>query len=142
MPDNAAKVKVNANELSASIFDFQKTLASLPGRVSAGCEGEHPDFRDGQVSLALWFNRFGKEWLIKWSAVHASDLEHEGADYKPLTDAPLKIKLAAVKLFPKLIDAIAEAQDNLVEEIADAASAVKRLTSTVKASAKPEAEEK
>ena len=43
-------------------------------------------------------------------------------EYTPLTEVPLKIKIAAVKMFPDLLEAILKSQASLIEDINKAAA--------------------
>jgi hypothetical protein len=121
----AVEVRVAANDLSARIDKFVDYLSKTPGRVEAYAYGDHPDGSDPQFprSLALHFDRAGKGWALEYGVYQDgyNDDPENPVTFKPLAEAPLKFKIAAVKMFPKLLEAIERQQDDVVKEIKEAA---------------------
>jgi hypothetical protein len=118
----SADLRVAANELAERIDKFVEYLGKTPGRVEAYAYGEHPDgIGDPQFprELVLYFTREGKGWGLEYGTYHSgfNDDPDNPVELKRLSEAPLKFKLAAVKMFPKLLDAIERQQDNTVKEI-------------------------
>ena len=122
----AANVRTAAPSLSERIEQFAEYLSKMPGRIEAYCYGSHPEADSpeaaARMSLVLRFFREGKAWMLSYGTYHEghSDDPENPVNYKPLDDAPLKIKLAAVRMFPDLLAAIDKSQDELVKEITDA----------------------
>ena len=82
--------------------------------------GNHPDHGfDPEYSLAIRLHRLDKTWILSWSchSIYHNDQLGEKMDWQPLKEAPLKIKIAAVKIFPNLLEAIEKSQIQLAEEI-------------------------
>lgn len=120
----AARVRVVANDLSVRIDKFVDYLSKAPGRVEAYAHGDHPDGngdRQFPRSLVLHFTREGKGWMLEYGTFQDgyNDDPENPVTMKPLGEAPLKFKIAAVKMFPKLLEAIERKQDEVVEEIED-----------------------
>jgi hypothetical protein len=126
--EKSKSVRDFATELSNRIVEFQDYLAHLPGRVEATTSGLHPDndIHDdahdamGDYYLIIALRRHGKEWVLETAEGYADD--DRPWDWKPLHEASLKVKIAAVKLFPDLLQAIETSQDRLVAEIMQAMS--------------------
>lgn len=124
----ALDVRTSANELSKRIEKFQEFLGKLPGRVETEFYGSHPDattpYEDSQLSLVLRLHREGKSWILSYGSFHEQfhNDPDESVTFAPLMDAPLRIKIAAVKIFPNMLAAIEKSQDKLVSEIQYAVS--------------------
>ena len=126
--EKSKSVRDFATELSSRIVEFQDYLANLPGRVEAYAWGRHPDADDndedqqafGPLQLGLFLHREGKDWVLSCGENHAAD--DSPVKWKPLHEASLKVKIAAIKLFPDLLHAIETSQDELVAEIMQAMS--------------------
>jgi len=101
-----------ANQLMIRIVGFQNHLNTIPGRVDAICTGPHPD----HGLLVLKWHRDGSSWIISYSQSTSDNLA-DHIVYTPLKDAPLKIKIAAVRLFPKMLEATEKSQLDKVDEI-------------------------
>lgn len=118
----SASVREAAESLDSRIRQFEKYLSQVPGRVETFHFGNHPDNDPNDqwtLQLVLKFHRDGKEWKLACGSYH----EHyngnfeEPVQYKPLVEAPLKIKVAALKMFPDLLESIEKQQDTVVEAI-------------------------
>jgi len=123
---NATAVRNAATGLSECIEEFQTYLSKLPGRVEAECFGVHPDAESLEqaesMSLVLRFHRDGKGWRLSWGSYYDqyhNDPDHS-VEFKPLDTAPVKIKVAAVKMFPNLLVAIELSNEALVKKIEEA----------------------
>lgn len=122
----AANVRTAATALSERIEEFQEYVTRLPGRVEAVVYGDHPDAMSPDehalLSLVLRFHREGKAWMLSYGTHHeeVNNDPDNPVKYQPLTDAPLRIKLAAVKMFPAMLSAVEKSQDDLVKEIESA----------------------
>lgn len=136
----ATNVRVAATALAARIDKFVDYLAKSPGRVEAYAYGDHPDGSDAQFprSLTLHFHREGKGWALDYGTYQDGyhDDPENPVDYKPLGEAPLKYKIAAVKMFPLLLEAIDREQDSLVKEIEGASSEFDDFYATLPPTAK------
>ena len=140
--EKSKSVRDFATELSDRIVDFRDFLAQLPGRVAATAWGRHPDSDQmteedqlnlGDYSLGLSFDREGKDWALTYTSSHEAD--DMPLEWKPLHEAPLKIKIAAIKLFPDLLSAIETSQDVLVKEISQAITDYDAFAASMKAKA-------
>jgi hypothetical protein len=122
--DHAADVREAAEELTKRIEQFEVYLATIKGRVETMHFGVHPssDGVEDQLELAILLHRKGKDWMLSWSDYHPSYHEQHGMDWQPLKRAPLKIKIAAVRMFPDFLQAIEKSQKRLSEEILEATS--------------------
>jgi len=125
----AERVRQAAAELTKRIEHFQEWLGSVPGRVETDYFGPHPDAKtdeDGAFrSLVIRLHRDGKKWILSFAHFDERHTHEEwGAfsEFKPLADAPLKIKMAAVKHFPNILAAIEKSQVQLVNELNAATS--------------------
>ena len=123
--DQAARVRGAADEITNRIAKFQTYLGSLKGRVDTTHFGTHPDHdlydHQDEVELAVRLHRQEKTWLLSWGNYHPA-YDDRPISWQPLTEAPLKIKIAAVRMFPDLLEAIEKSQIRLAEEIEEATS--------------------
>jgi len=121
--DQAARVREAADEITKRIEQFQTYLGSLKGRVDTTHFGVHPDHDpydpQDQVELAVRLHRQDKAWLLSWGNYHPA-YDDRPINWQPLTEAPLKIKIAAVRMFPDLLEAIEKSQVRLAEAIEEA----------------------
>ncbi|HUT61220.1 MAG TPA: hypothetical protein VNA25_25505 [Phycisphaerae bacterium] len=116
--DNAARVRDAADGMTKRIEQFQVYLGSLRGRVDTTHFGSHPDYGpQDEVDLALRLHRKEKAWVLSWGSYHPIYNDENPMDWQPLTEAPLRIKIAAVGMFPDLLEAIEKTQIRLAEEI-------------------------
>jgi hypothetical protein len=118
----AVNVRTAAEHLTNRIITFESYLGQLPGRVEAFTFGEHPDDDGrGEVNLCLKFTREGKDWKLFWAdyceEYHAPD---SPMDFKPLVDAPLKIKIAAIRMFPDVLVSVEESQVRIIQQLTEA----------------------
>jgi hypothetical protein len=117
--ERAADVKVAAAAFTDQIREFERYLSNMRGRVEAHCWGKHPDEISEENSLFLTFHRPTKEWQIGWARITRDEIDMD-VKITPLVDAPLTVKVAAVKYFPDLLEAIDKSQEKLVEEVVKA----------------------
>jgi len=133
----SVKAKMAANALTERIEQFATLLAQLPGRIETSFYGRWPDAQSAEdaafLSLGLWFHREGREWVLSWAKVddRASYDPENTIGWRPLNDAPLKIKLAAVGMFPDLLGAMEESQDKLIKELEDATNIYDEMVKSV-----------
>ena len=131
----AVTVRDAATTLSDRIKTFEQYLSRIKGRVETLCFGEHPDATTDEeqayLSLCLKYHRDGKDWKISWSRYHESYHQDHAMDFSLLVDAPVKIKIGAIKLFPDLLEAISKSQDRLVKEIEDATEGFDAFAATL-----------
>jgi hypothetical protein len=140
----AESVQNAAAELTARIERFQEFLSRLPGRVETDFYGWHPDAISEDdahnMSLVLRLHREGKDWILS-CGTHHKEAEHLDPFYsvrfRPLDEASIKWKMAAVKQFPDLLQAIEKSQDKFVEELKKVAADYDSFESTLKPSAVP-----
>jgi hypothetical protein len=95
----------------------------MPGRVEAIAQGPHPDTHPQfELFLCIRLYRDGKDWRLSWVTYHdgCDDPEDTHFDWQPLVDAPLKYKMAAVNIFPDLLQSIEKSQAELVSGIRNA----------------------
>lgn len=116
-------IRQEAEKLSSRIEQFEGYLGKLPGRVETICFGRHPDAKTAEdevlLCLALRLHREGKEWILSWASYHEM-FQDEPMKFSRLLDAPLRIKIAAVKMFSDFLLAIEKSQDKIVEELKNA----------------------
>lgn len=102
-----------ANGLSDRIERYEKWLGQLPGRIEVTHWTRHPDSDAEQVDyvFGLKLCRVNKEWVI-W---HASERMEDDSppDWKPLKDAPIRLRAFGIKCFPELLVAIRTKQEEL-----------------------------
>ncbi|MDB5318537.1 MAG: hypothetical protein JWN40_168 [Phycisphaerales bacterium] len=142
----AERVRQAAAELTKRIEHFQEWLGKVPGRVETDYYGDHPNAKDEEdralMSFVIRLNRSGKEWILSY-ATHDERWSHESSgpftEFKPLVDAPLKTKIAAVKMFPNILAAIEKSQIELVSELDAATSEYDAFAATLMAT-HPEAD--
>lgn len=108
-------VKKLASDLSNKIVEFTEILSTLPGRVQV--ELDCKDF-------SLRFDRSGSIWTI--------EVSESGRPWKPLIEASLKTKMAAVNHFADLILAIVEGQKKLIEDLCTSLDTLERIITHVK----------
>ena len=122
--NHAEDVREAAEELTKRIEQFEVYLAAIKGRVDTMHFGVHPsaDGVEDQLELAVRLHRKGKDWILSWSDYHPGYHEEHGMDWQPLKRAPLKIKIAAVRMFPDFLQAIEKSQKRLSEEILESTS--------------------
>lgn len=89
------------NELNEDINQFVAQLASLPNLTETLWSCPDPSGKPG-IYVALRFHRSENTWILSW------DYDDEFKDprdttWKPLTEAPTPIKLAAIAMFPGIL---------------------------------------
>jgi len=140
--DQAARVRGAADEMTKRITEFQTYLGSLKGRVDTTHFGTHPDHDpydpQDQVELAVRLHRQEKTWLLSWGNYHPA-YDDRPINWQPLTEAPLKIKIAAVRIFPDLLEAIEKSQIRLAEQIEAATAEFDAFAETLTKSGKERA---
>jgi hypothetical protein len=137
--ERAAHLRAAAEQLTEVIQDFERYLGSIPGRVETVYYAQHPDAKTeaerAEVSLAIKLHREKDNWILS-CGTHNEWWENQDPtykiDYKTLTQAALKFKIAAVKQFPNLLEAIAKSQDRLFDEIMAAFTAYEEFKETLK----------
>jgi hypothetical protein len=81
----------------------------------------------------LRLHRSGKEWALSYAEHHAQfNDENDPPEFKPLSDAPLKFKMAAVKMFPNLLEAIEKSQDKLLADLNQTAAEFDAFAASLK----------
>ncbi len=120
--EQSTLVKDAATELSNRIAMFTGWLGKLPGRVEAINYGVHPDDDGrGNLSFCLKLHREGKEWTISYGHHHEEyNNDQNPIDWKPLAEAPVRLKLLAIAQLPDLLESIAKSQKRLAKEIQSA----------------------
>jgi len=125
--------------LASRITWFQDYLAKLPGRVESRCFGPYPDGPDSHesgppIELCLRLAREGKDWILSCATHDPSN--DECLEFRPLLDAPLKVKLAAIGMFPDLLESIEKSQDELTQSIVKATDEFDRFVASLNAAGK------
>jgi len=125
-------VRDAAAELSDEIQSVEAILNKLPGRVETWCFGKHPD--GGELELALHFVRRGQAWMLECGTYHPlyNEDPHNPIDWNPLSEASLRVKMAAVRMFPDLLVAMDKSQDKLVEELGKATAEAAAFKASLK----------
>ena len=114
-------VKSAATQLSNRIEIFSAWLGNLPGRVETTYYGQHPDDDgSGMLSFCLRLHRDGKAWIISFGNHHEQYNNEYPVEWKPLTEAPVRLKLLAIAQFPDLLEAIEKSQKQLATQIESA----------------------
>jgi hypothetical protein len=120
--EKVAGVREAASGLNARIKEFEEVLSKLPGRTEAYFHGNHPDqhlTNACALSLLLGFEHKGKGWQLTCGTYNdmVNDDPENPVEMKPLIDAPLKFKIAAIQMFPDLLMAIEIEHEKLTKEI-------------------------
>ena len=117
LKENAPTIHKLSEQLTSRIKRFEDWCDAIPGRVETWwC------FRVDGDELTCRFHRDGKRWIISW------DFEPwENATWRPLTDAPLEVKLAAIETFPEVPGHMLRAQQQLEERLRGAHESLKEL---------------
>jgi hypothetical protein len=125
---NAGAIRAAANTLAERITRFEEYLGNLPGRIETLHFGAHPDAdspaANADLSLVLKLHRQGKGWALS-VGTHSKQEEYFSEDvsivFTPLKDATLKFKIAAIRMFPDVLESITKTQTKVLKEIADVA---------------------
>lgn len=121
--DESANVRQAASDLTDRIARFRTYLSKLKGRVETEVYGRHPDsdqFEEATgspVSLGIKLHHIGQEWELSFGVDQDPEIATE---WRPLVEAPLKLKMAGIKLFPDLLLAIERSQKQLTSDITKA----------------------
>ena len=120
--EKASQVREAASELNKRIEFFEEYLSRLRGKVEAFTYIAHPERDDpmDNLELGLKFHREGKAWQISYGDYKPLYHDEHPIDWKPLREAPLKLKIAGVMMFPDLLQAIERSQLQLVAKITEA----------------------
>jgi hypothetical protein len=113
-----------ANLVSGQIVEFDAWLAGLPGKLEVEACTDNPNYDPDYNSdryLVVGIKRFTKEWGLAF--VTAKESQHpdftyddpEPNEWKPLRDAPLRLKAEAVRLLPQLVEMFLREQKSLIE---------------------------
>jgi hypothetical protein len=113
-----------ANLVSSRIEEFDAWLAALPGKVevetSTTNPNFHPDFGSGGEHLVVGIRRIAKDWCLAFAEADESghpdstyDAPPEAA-WKPVGNASLRIKSAALHLLPQLVELFLSKQKLLI----------------------------
>lgn len=136
----ARSVRIAASDLTRRIDAFVEYLSEMPGRTEACVYGEHPDGSGNQFhqSLMLQFQREKSGWGLRYGTFVEgfNDDPENPVDVKPIGDAPLRYKLAIVKLFPDLLEAIEREQSTMVKTLEKATSDLDAFLATLTTTAK------
>lgn len=117
---NAANVHDAATALTERIRQFEAFLCDLPGRVEALVVADHSD--KGGPKLHLRFHGKGKNWALDYALNAAPNDKNQALEYKPLIDAPLRIKIEAVQYLPDILKGVQTGQQELYREIVNASA--------------------
>jgi hypothetical protein len=111
-----------ATALTARIEAFEQWLNALPGRVETSLWIDDPA-GDPQRSLIIELHRSGKRWILSYSWWH-DEFSDPGdpIQWTPLMEAPVTVKIAAVRAFPQLLQRMVETQQKLAKQITEAQS--------------------
>jgi len=138
----ALAVREAAHQLTNRIEQFEACLASLEGRVDTTHFGVHPDSGpQNKLELAIRLHRKEKAWVLSWGSPipRRNPFAEQLMDWLPLKEAPLKIKIAAIKIFPNFLETIEKTQIQLVEQIEKATAAFDAFAQTLPATGKERA---
>jgi hypothetical protein len=129
----AIQVREAAARLTQCIEDFEIYLSSLNGRVETYTWGTHPDSTHRlPIRMGLGLFRRGKSWVICFAA--EGPIENvEGSEWSLLKEASLKIKIAGIRMFPDLLEAIEKSQMCLMEQIQKAVAEYNIFATAIKA---------
>jgi hypothetical protein len=128
----ACDVRTGAALLTKCIEEFENYLSNLNGRVEAYTWGDHPDSSPGcPTELGLGLERRGKTWIITFGSLCPGQ-NPDDSEWTPLKEASLKVKIAGVRMFPDLLEAIEKSQISLVQEIEKAVQGFHSFASTLK----------
>lgn len=110
---NSQKISELATGLSERIALFERWLGELPGRVDVivWANGGVPE---DVTELGLRFARAGKIWVLYFGYETPGE---DTVDWGVLRDAGLDVKIQAVELFPRLLEAIDAKQAQLAKRL-------------------------
>ncbi len=117
-----AELKEIATQLSERILRFETWLNTLPSKTATEVADDSHQFR---IRLARKNNR----WRVETPDLTAEDSD---ATWIGLSEAPLALKIKAVKLFGYLIEVCNGKQAKLVEETRQANSEFDKLAEAYK----------
>lgn len=106
----ASEVRAAGTELAERIKQFEAWLNKVPGRVEAQVEVYSDPNLPTSNRLAL--RKDGKGWSLFLYTIDLTDFEV--SNWRALRDASLEDKIEAVRFFPQLLTAMADAQKALV----------------------------
>lgn len=109
----AKEVRRAAAALSSRIKAFEKWLTELPGRVTAICD--EPDDPEERTSFNVSFRKEGKEWAL-YHFLYDDEFGRELSEPSLLRDASLDVKTRAIRMFPKLLSAVRDAQEAKIKQ--------------------------
>jgi hypothetical protein len=78
----------------------------------------------------LRLHRAGKEWIIS-CGTFSPEFPESRIEWSPLVDAAMRIKMAAIKIFPDLLEAIEKSQDRMVVELTRASATYDEFAKTL-----------
>lgn len=115
-----------ATKVSTSVDEVDQWLSSLPGKIAVESHtanpSHHPDFHDWPI-LVVGFRRINKDWCLAYA--EAEESPHPDFAYDPPTqwkrvrEASLRVKAAALRLVPELIEAFHSEQRSLITAMSD-----------------------
>jgi len=129
-------LRAAATDLSQHIKEFENWLNRLPGktRTELWKFSDNCYFDDGKlagsVSIGLKFDRQGKAWVIRYT-YRSEDEFGEDIEWHRLTDASIEVKLEASQHFGALLEKIASAQRQQLDELRTACNDIGSLTMAV-----------
>jgi len=104
--DKSAEVYERNDKIKGCIIDFTEYLRGLKEKSEAIIAIEHPLVTSNTESkLGIKFYNDGKEWVLGYSAVWASDLKPVKG-WTILILASVEVQMAAIKNFSKLLKKI------------------------------------
>jgi hypothetical protein len=107
----------SSTRLSQCVTEFEKYLSNLPGRVPASIA--FPNFEGKYLVLA----RDGKAWsLFVGEKDHTKTTPKD--KMKLVRESSVLVKMEAVKLFPELLAAVADAQQSLIAQLRETEAGV------------------
>lgn len=109
----ATDVRSTGDELTRRIKAFETWLGKLPGRVPTSCHLYDFD-PAGEIEKRLSLGKSGKSWSL--FVFDYDNRCEESSEHVLLRDAPLSVKIAAMRKFPELLRAIADSQRSLIED--------------------------
>jgi hypothetical protein len=114
----AERVRQAADGVTARIEKFEEWLNRLPGRTETVTYVRHPEARDqdDMTAFGIRLARANKRWALSYASWEIDDPD-EPINWQPLTEASLKLKLHALRMFPTLLESIEKSQQELVNEI-------------------------
>lgn len=116
LKEKAELIGLRSTELSNRLEGFQEVLSKLPGRTET---------RFDAIKVRLWFRREGRKWELL-------ACEPDSENFRPLSNCPLKLRIAAIDVLADFMFAMSANQDAILTSISEAIDKFDRFAKELK----------